>query len=400
LSIDKFEIEGFRFSAVGAGIKHADSDRLDLALIASERPAITVGVTTTNLVCAAPVTITRECLQRGISQALLINSGNANAYTGDSGLADALFLTKSVADRLGIAHELVVPMSTGVIGQPLPVDRMNAKIPELAALISASAFLDAASAILTTDTFPKTALVEKRLSNGPLKIVGMAKGAGMMAPNMATMLAVVLVNMRVEESYLRNVFARANSLTFNRITVDGDTSTNDTAIVMSGGSDQSKELLDNDTDRDLFSQGVLSVCANLARQIVKDGEGATKVVEVKVFGAPDEVSAARVSRRIAESPLVKTAFHGEDPNWGRIVCAAGSAGVKFDPSMIDLWIGSVQIVKSGILEVGDWEARAKQEMRYPEFSVSIDLKTGSAHATILTCDLSEEYVAINADYRS
>ncbi len=398
--MDKFEIEGFRFSAVGAGIKHADSDRLDLALIASERPATTVGVTTTNLVCAAPVTITRGCLQRGIAQALLINSGNANAYTGDSGLANALFLTKSVADSLGIAHELVVPMSTGVIGQPLPVDRMNAKISELTRLMNPSSFMDVASAILTSDTTPKTALVEKPLSNGPLKIAGMAKGAGMMAPNMATMLAVVLVNMSVEESYLRKVFAQANDLTFNRITVDGDTSTNDTAIIMSGGSNQSKALLDNDMDRNLFSQGLTSVCADLARQIVKDGEGATKVVEVRVFGAPDEFSAVRVSRRIAESPLVKTAFHGEDPNWGRIICAAGSAGVKFDPSKIDLWIGSVQIVKSGNLIAGEWEAQAKQEMRLPEFSISIDLKTGLAHATILTCDLSEEYVAINADYRS
>jgi glutamate N-acetyltransferase/amino-acid N-acetyltransferase len=400
LSIDRFQIEGFRFSAVAAGIKHADSNRLDLALIASARPAVTVGVTTTNLVCAAPVTITRECLKRGFSQALLINSGNANAYTGDSGLADALFLTKSVAERLGIAHQLVAPMSTGVIGQRLPIDRMNAKLPELVRSISSSAFLDAASAILTTDTVPKTAIVEERLSNGPLKIVGMAKGAGMMAPNMATMLAVILVNMRVEASYLRNVFVQANNITFNRITVDGDTSTNDTAIIMSGGSDQSKELQHNSTDRNLFSKSVLSVCENLARQIVKDGEGATKVVEVKVLGAPDEFSAARSARRIAESPLVKTAFHGEDPNWGRIICAAGSAGVEFDPSMIDLWIGSVQIIKSGALAASDWEERAKQEMSYPEFSVSIDLKAGSAEATILTCDLSEEYVKINADYRS
>ncbi len=397
---DKFEIEGFRFSAVGAGIKHADSDRLDLALIVSDHPTAAACVTTTNLVCAAPVTITRERLQSGEAQAILINSGNANAYTGDKGRSNALFLTSSVARTLGIEERLVIPMSTGVIGHHLPVDRMNAKVPELVSLLGPFNFQRAAIAILTTDTEPKTASFEEELSNGPLKIIGMAKGAGMMAPNMATMLAVILVNVRVEESYLQKVFVQANNVTFNRMTVDGDTSTNDTAVVMSGGSRQPRNLLDNDKDRKVFSGALLSICANLAKQIVKDGEGATKVVEVKVSGAPDENSATRVSRRIAESPLVKTAFHGEDPNWGRIVCAAGSAGVHFDPSKIDLWIGSVQIVKSGVVQSGDWEARAKMEMRKPEFSVLVDLKAGAAHASILTCDLSEEYVGINADYRS
>ncbi|MGC8603388.1 MAG: bifunctional glutamate N-acetyltransferase/amino-acid acetyltransferase ArgJ, partial [Desulfomonilaceae bacterium] len=390
----------FRFSSVAAGIKHAESDRLDLALIVSDNPATSVAVTTTNLVCAAPVTITRQRLKNGTAQAVLINTGNANAYTGDKGLADALFLTKSVADVLAVDENLVLPMSTGVIGQPLPVDRISAKIPKLVGRLNRSGLPQVASAMLTTDTVSKTASAEEKLSNGFLKIVGMAKGAGMIAPNMATMLAIILVNASVERSYLQKVFVRANDLTFNRITIDGDTSTNDTALVMSGGSKKSVALLDNERDLSKFSEALNRVCASLAKQIVKDGEGATKVVEVKVFGAPDEASAIRVSRRIAESPLVKTAFHGEDPNWGRIICAAGSAGVQFDPATIDLWIGQVQIVKTGVVQSGNCESLAKMEMANPEFSISLNLNTGPAKASILTCDLSEDYVGINADYRS
>lgn len=400
MSSSVFEIEGFSFSAVSAGIKRADSDRLDLGLIVSDSPAVTVGVTTTNIVCAAPVTITRERLQTGVSQVILVNSGNANAYTGCQGVANALSLTTAVASAMTVDENLVIPMSTGVIGLPLPVDRMKFRVPELVGSLSRSGFDKVASAIMTTDTQPKTACVDRTLSNGPLRIVGMAKGAGMIAPNMATMLAVILVDVLVERSFLSEVFVQINNVTFNRVTIDGDTSTNDTAIVMSGGCRQPRKLLDNVDDRNTFSQALFTVCQSLSRQIVQDGEGATKVVEISVLGAPDDNSATRIARRIAESPLVKTAFHGEDPNWGRIVCAAGSAGVSFDPAQLDLWIGDVQIVRSGVLESGDWENRAKQVMQNREFSVVLDLNAGPSKASILTCDLSEEYVGINADYRS
>jgi glutamate N-acetyltransferase / amino-acid N-acetyltransferase len=400
LSDQEFLIDGFQFSAVAAGIKKADVDRLDFALILSETPAVTVGVTTTNLVCAAPVTLTRDRLRAGVSQAVLINSGNANAFTGKAGISDAQSLSSILTERLGVQADLIIPMSTGVIGQRLPVDRMMARIPQLVSSLDKSSFLKVASAIMTTDTVLKTSISEKTLSNGSLKILGMAKGAGMIAPNMATMLAVILVDVRVERVYLQEVFSRINNVTFNRVTVDGDTSTNDTAVVLSGGSIRSRVLLDNMSDREIFYDALFDVCSSLAKQIVRDGEGASKLVEIKVLGAPDEPSAVKVSRRIAESPLVKTAFHGEDPNWGRIVCAAGSAGVSFDPSNIDLWIGSVQIVKSGVLKSDDWEIRAKQVMGKPEFSVLIDLKAGTSEASIFTCDLSAEYVGINADYRS
>jgi glutamate N-acetyltransferase/amino-acid N-acetyltransferase len=277
---------------------------------------------------------------------------------------------------------------------------MQEKLPELVKSLHASKFERVASAIMTTDTKPKIASSEKTLSNGPMKIIGMAKGAGMIAPNMATMLAVILVDVLVERSVLQKAFIDANRLTFNRVTIDGDTSTNDTALVLSGGSAFPRKLKTDISDLEIFSEALFDVCSSLANQIVKDGEGATKVVDIKVRGTYDEAAAEKVARRIAESPLVKTAFHGEDPNWGRIVCAAGSAGVSFDPSRIDLWIGTVQIVRSGRLLDGDWETQSKREMANPEFSVTIDLKEGPCEASILTCDLSEEYVEINADYRS
>jgi glutamate N-acetyltransferase/amino-acid N-acetyltransferase len=400
LSNSGFEIKGFRFSAVSAGIKRPDLVRPDFALIFSDHAAVTVGVTTTNLVCAAPVTVTRQRLLGGLSQAVLINSGNANAYTGESGIRDSLALASDAATLLSINEELVIPMSTGVIGQPLPLGRMQEKLPELVKSLHASKFERVASAIMTTDTKPKIASSEKTLSNGPMKIIGMAKGAGMIAPNMATMLAVILVDVLVERSVLQKAFIDANRLTFNRVTIDGDTSTNDTALVLSGGSAFPRKLKTDISDLEIFSEALFDVCSSLANQIVKDGEGATKVVDIKVRGTYDEAAAEKVARRIAESPLVKTAFHGEDPNWGRIVCAAGSAGVSFDPSRIDLWIGTVQIVRSGRLIDGDWETQSKREMANPEFSVTIDLKEGPCEASILTCDLSEEYVEINADYRS
>lgn len=400
MNYDIIEIDGFRFSSVSAGIKRPDLVRPDFALIVADRPAVCAGVTTTNLVCAAPVTVTRQRLKNGFSQAILINSGNANAFTGESGITDSLALVFDVASSLNIDEQLVIPMSTGVIGQPLPVDRMRKKIPELVNSLHPLGFEKVATAIMTTDTRPKIASSEKIVSNGPVKICGIAKGAGMIAPNMATMLAIILVDARVDASFLRKIFVDVNRSTFNRLTVDGDTSTNDTALVLSGGSDSALKLKGNSSDQDIFSDALLEVCSSLSRQIVKDGEGATKVVDVIVKGAQSEISAEKVARRIAESPLVKTAFHGEDPNWGRIVCAAGSAEVPFDPGRIDLWIGQTQVVRSGILVDEDWETPSKLEMKNPEFSITIDIKEGSWEVTITTCDFSEEYVGINADYRS
>ena len=393
-------IKGFKFSAIAAGIKHADSDRLDLGLVAAEVPAVAAGVTTTNLVCAAPVEITRRCLEKGLCRAVLINSGNANAYTGDSGRQDALDLNLAVAHHLGTNLELVIPMSTGVIGNPLPKERMLQRIPELVLGVDRGSFGDVATAMMTTDTRPKTVCLDGWTSNGPFRILGMAKGAGMIAPNMATMLALILTDIRVEVSFLRESILYANSKSFNSITVDGDTSTNDTLVVLAGGAPDALELGPGREDREIFSSMLDRACTDLSRQIVLDGEGATKAVEVQVCGAPDEDSARLVARAIAESPLVKSAFHGEDPNWGRIICSAGRAGVLFEPDRIDLFIGNVPIVRQGVLVQGDWESAAHEVMKAHEFSVLLDLKTGKGEAVMLTTDLSEEYVTINADYRS
>ncbi|MBI4965529.1 MAG: bifunctional glutamate N-acetyltransferase/amino-acid acetyltransferase ArgJ [Desulfomonile tiedjei] len=393
-------MDGFRFSAVAAGIKKAGTTRLDLALIVSEEPTTVAAVTTTNLVFAAPVAITRDRVAKGVSRGVLINSGNANAYTGERGLQDALDLTRGVAEALAIDADLISPMSTGVIGNPLPLDRMREAIPALVAGLDPYRYMDVAHAMMTTDTRPKTLLLEGSASTGPFRILGMCKGSGMIAPNMATMLAVILTDIRVEASFLRDCLIDANEASFNSVTVDGDTSTNDTLIVLSGGRGDAIELSPGRSDREAFRSLLQQACSDLARQIALDGEGTTKVVEVRITGAPSNAAAAKIARTIAESPLVKTAFHGEDPNWGRIICAAGRAGVSFDPDRIDLYIGDVPIVKDGLLVEGDWESAAHKTMCAKEFAVLLDLKSGSSEARILTTDLSEEYVTINADYRS
>jgi len=392
-------MNGFRFSAVPAGIKHPDSDRLDLGLIVAESEASAAAVTTTNLVCAAPVTITRQRIAKGVCRAVLVNSGNANAYTGERGIADTLSLTAAVARDLGISDELVVPMSTGVIGNPLPVERIVGRIPELVGKLDSNGLMDVARAIMTTDTRPKITSLESRAASVPFRLVGLAKGAGMIAPNMATMLAVVLADVRVEAAFLKEVLVDAAERTFNSITVDGDTSTNDTLLVLAGGA-PGCPALSSAADRKAFALLLNDACTDLAHQLVQDGEGATKLVTITVRGAANGQTAARIARVIAESPLVKTAFHGEDPNWGRIIAAAGRAGVPFDPDRIDLFIGDAAIVKHGVLVAGDWESGAHTIMKASEFSITLDLKSGDDQATMLTTDLSEEYVTINADYRS
>jgi glutamate N-acetyltransferase/amino-acid N-acetyltransferase len=393
-------IQGFRFAAVAAGVKKAGTDRLDVGLIVADAPTVTAGVTTTNLVAAAPVQITRSRLSKGICQAVLANSGNANAYTGERGLQDALALTKKAADRMQIDPELVIPMSTGVIGNPLPIERISDRIPELVSKLNPQGFMDVAHAIMTTDTVPKTVSLDGELSTGPFRMVGMAKGAGMMAPNMATMLAVILTDVRVEPKLLKDCLIASNRMSFNCITVDGDTSTNDTLVVMAGGKPDAPLLGELASDKEVFASMLSEACTSLARAIVMDGEGATKLVEVQVIGAPNNEAATITARKIAESPLVKTAFHGEDPNWGRILCAAGYAGVPFDPDKVDLFIANVPIVRNGLLVQEDWETAAHNAMKAREFSVLLDLKSGDGKARFLTTDMSEEYVTINADYRS
>ncbi len=393
-------LDGFRFGAVSAEVKKIGAIRLDFALILTDRPAIVAGVTTQNLVHAAPVKLTRNVISNGMCQAVMVNSGNANAYTGEAGERDAELLVEKLGHELSIDPGLIVPMSTGVIGARLPVDRMASRIPELTRSLSPAGFHDVAQAIMTTDTVSKTVQKTGVLSNGTFKIIGMCKGAGMIAPHMATMLAILMTDIRVDQSFLVSTFRHCCDVSFNCVTIDGDTSTNDTAIVISGGAQDSRDLPDNPQDRHIFSSALQEACISLAEQIVMDGEGATKIVEIRVVSAADDDSAFRVARKIAESPLVKTAFHGEDPNWGRIICAAGNSGITFDPASVDLRIGDTPVVVNGKLVEGDWEKRAHQAMQERRFAVTLDLKIANGRATMLTSDFSEEYVTINADYRS
>lgn len=391
---------GFRFSAVSARIKRQDLERLDVALIVADRPATSAAVTTKNLVAAAPVELTRERMRGGLCRAILINSGNANAYTGSQGKADAVSLTKDIASALGEDPGLVIPMSTGVIGIPLPVERIRPRIPDLVDGLDHGSYEDVAKAMLTTDTKTKLVDLTGEVSSGPFHVLGMAKGSGMIAPYMATMLAVILVDIRVEPSVLRAALREATDVSFNIITVDGDMSTNDTVVCLTGGSVNSRHLGGNAKDREVLSEVLSQACLSLAKQIIFDGEGATKAVQIHVEGTPSNGEAAKVARTIGESCLVKTALHGEDPNWGRIISSAGRAGVHFDPDLLDLFIGDVQIIASGNLVGGDWEKRAAQVMKQREFQIRLDLRSGPGKGTILTSDLSEEYVSINADYRS
>lgn len=400
MDVSDLMIDGFRFSAVAAGIKQPDADRLDMGLIVADIPAVAAQVSTTNLVCAAPVRITRERVANGRCSAVLVNSGNANAFTGELGYGDAVELTRSVAQELSVDPDLVIPMSTGVIGNRLPVERMKARIPDLVRSLSPEGLPAVARAMMTTDLKPKTTSMRTAASGYPIRMIGVAKGSGMIAPNMATMLAVILTDVKVDRRFLNEALQEATRKSFNVITVDGDTSTNDTVAVLAGGHGSAKELGTSQKEREAFSRLLDEACMDLAHQIVRDGEGATKLVTVRVRGARDASAAAIVARTIAESLLVKTAFHGEDPNWGRIVCAAGRAGVIFDPDLVDLFIGDVPIVVDGALVTDEWELPAHAVMKQREFSVVLDLKSGPGEAAFLTTDLSREYVTINADYRS
>jgi glutamate N-acetyltransferase/amino-acid N-acetyltransferase len=328
-----------------------------------------------------------------------MNSGNANAYTGKEGYRDAIKLTQSVAEKLNVNPQHVIPMSTGVIGHRLPMERMLDRINGLVAGLSSTSFMDVAHAIMTTDTRPKTVSLTVDTDGGPVKIVGMAKGAGMIAPNMATMLSIMLVDAEVALTDLNAIAGSAADKTFNRITIDGDTSTNDTFIVLAGGRTDCTKI-SGSKDLELLSDAMEHAAWSLSKQILQDGEGTTKIIEIRVRGADSADDAKKIARKIAESPLVKTAFHGEDPNWGRIICAAGNAGCNLNPDVLELRVGDVVLVQEGAPASGEWEQAAHAVMKQPEFTVVLDLHMGESEESVWTTDLSEEYVGINADYRS
>ncbi|HLO27348.1 MAG TPA: bifunctional glutamate N-acetyltransferase/amino-acid acetyltransferase ArgJ [Geobacteraceae bacterium] len=392
------EIKGFKFAAVEAAIKKPG--RLDLGLISSDVPAHVAAVFTTNKVKAAPVLLDMERVKAGTCRALVVNSGNANACTGMQGMADAVETARLVATRLGVAEEAVLVASTGVIGMPLPMDRLRSAIPELVDRLGNCALDDIAAAIMTTDTFPKMELRRGSAGGEEFTVAGVAKGAGMIMPNMATMLAFVVTDAAVDPAFLQQVFRSGVERSFNAITVDGDTSTNDTALIMANGRAGNPPLKAGTPDAALFTALLDDILMSLAKQIVLDGEGATKFVEIRIRGAVSNADAKLAAMAVANSCLVKTAFFGQDANWGRIFCAVGYSGAEVDQTRTDLFLDDVQMVKGGVFAGGDAEARGTDVLHRKEFSVTVDLKLGEGEATVYTSDLSYDYVKINADYRT
>lgn len=388
---------GYRFSGMASGIKK--SGKLDLGLIVSDHPADCAGVFTQNKVIAAPLLLTKPRVAKGKCQAILINSGNANACTGAAGLQAATKTLELLAGELQLANGLVSVASTGVIGELLPFDPFRDGIPQLVNNLSTDQVTTVAEAMMTTDAFSKIAVAtEKGAQN--YRILGIAKGAGMIHPNMATMLGFVLTDAKLHPQLLKSALQKAVERSFNSITVDGDTSTNDMVLLLANGAANSAVIEPATVEAEIFTQHLERVLLDLAKMIVKDGEGATKLVQIRVIGAESEKTARKAARSVATSSLVKTAFFGEDANWGRIIAAVGYSGIDIDPNRIDISFNQTPVAVDGMAVGSEQEAEATKVLQLDEFVVTIDLHLGEAESSYYTSDLSYEYVKINADYRS
>jgi glutamate N-acetyltransferase/amino-acid N-acetyltransferase len=393
--------KGFRAAGISAGIKA--TKKLDLALVVSETPATAAAMFTQNKVQAAPVLVCKEHIQKsgGVVRAIVVNSGCANACTGDLGMADAHTMAAETATLIGCPVEQVLVASTGVIGVNLPMDRVRSGIPQAFAALSDSQGPQAAQAIMTTDPFPKESCTTIMIGGKTVTIGGMAKGSGMIGPDMAalphaTMLAFLTTDAAVPQPLLSRALAEVVEDTFNAITVDGDTSTNDAVILLANGASGATI---GDAEYAAFAKALRSVCLELALGIVRGGEGATKLVTVTVSGAASGDEARRTAKAIANSLLVKTAIHGGDPNWGRLIAVAGRAGVAFDPSRAKVTIGPTVLFDNGRPH-DERASEAAEYLKRKELAISVDLGAGSAVSTVYTCDLSAEYVRINAEYRT
>lgn len=393
-------VPGFRVAGVSAGIKARGG--ADLALIEIAPTATAAAVFTTNRCRAAPVVLARERVAATEPRYLLINSGNANAGTGDAGLQDAAACCQALADLVGCPAAAVLPYSTGVIGERLPVAKLAAALPDAVARLRDDGWHDAARAIMTTDIVLKGCSRGVDLGDASLTVTGIAKGSGMIHPKMATMLAFICVDARLSRHLLAALLKGAVDESFNRITVDGDTSTNDAVTLVASGR-TGPEISDPGSPEYLRLQtAVVGVCRELAQAIVRDGEGATKFITLVVEGAASEADAQRVAFRVANSPLVKTACFAGDPNWGRILAAVGSAGVdRLDAAKVGIYLGDVRVVTGGALDAGYREEQGKAAMAADELTIRIDLgEAADARTRVWTCDYSYDYVRINASYRS
>lgn len=389
--------KGFRAAAMYCGIRKV---KKDLALIVSDEPATVAAVFTLNRTQAAPLLVDKMQLQKSsLCSAVLINSGNANACTGERGWNDAWDSVKAVAESLQLPQEQVLVSSTGVIGQYMPTEKILPAIKVLKAQLNTTGNRDVAEAIMTTDTYPKEVAVKFTMGNTIVTLGGVAKGSGMIAPNMATMLAFITSDVAIPQPLLSIALRRANDRSFNRITVDGDMSTNDMVIVMANGRAGNVPLTENSEEFQLFSAALEYVMIKLAKMIARDGEGATKLIEIMVKGARGEEEAVQAARSVANSNLVKTAIHGADANWGRILAAVGSSGIDFNPDMVEISFADVPVLKPNYEIVLD-ESKAREVLQRETVLVVVDLHQGNQFARFWTCDLTKEYVHINASYRS
>jgi glutamate N-acetyltransferase/amino-acid N-acetyltransferase len=393
-----FKVPGFLFSGISASIKK-DGKR-DLGLIYSEIPAQVAGLFTSNSVKAASVQLNLNRINGGLCQAIVINSGNANACTGTQGLRDAGRVSSLVAKGLGVKEKLVFTASTGVIGVPLPMRRIEERIPKLIEALSPEGWMNTAQAIMTTDTFPKVEVATCRIKGRQVKLCGMVKGAGMIRPELATMLSFLATDANFGAPLLQRMLRKAVEESFNRITVDGENSTNDMVLLLANGRASHPFSKSMGRDGEIFQTMLSEVCNHLAEKVIRDGEGATKFIEILIRGARHKEDAKRAAYTIAHSPLVKTAFFGEDANWGRILCALGHSGARINPDRIDVFFDRSPIVRNGISKGARFEERAGQILKKKAFKVTVDLHQGKNQFSVLTTDLSLDYVKINASYRS
>lgn len=390
---------GFKAGTAAAAIKSKKPGRKDIALIYSEVSCVAAGVFTTNIFKAAPVLISQQHLQHNKIQAVVINSGNANACTGEQGLSDAKKMTEIAAKTLNLAPENIIVSSTGVIGVPLPMEKITTGISKAANNLANKNGTEAATAIMTTDTFSKEIAIEFELNGKKIILGGMAKGSGMICPNMATTLGFITCDANIDKTTLQIALQNAVKKTFNMISVDGDTSTNDMVLILANGLAQNVEIKWETPEYVEFYQALEYVLLYLAKQVVRDGEGATKLLEVQIQNAKTELQAQSAAKAICNSMLVKTALFGEDANWGRIVCALGYSGAEFNPDTIDLYLGDIALLQKGKNQTY-CETAAKKILAQSEIVIKANLNSGMAQACAWGCDLSYDYVKINGAYRS
>ena len=390
--------QGFKAAGIKAGIKK--SGNRDLAVIYSEQPAAVAGTFTQNAVAAAPVYVSKEVVAGGKAQAIVANAGCANACTGAQGMQDAKKMAQLTAAALGIDAGTVIVASTGVIGVNLPMDKLETGIEQAVTELSTDGSANAGSAIITTDTYSKTCAVEFELGGEKVRMGAVAKGSGMIQPNMATMLAFITTDVAIAQPLLQKALSDIVEVSFNMISIDGDMSTNDMAIVMANGAAGNKEITSADeSDYKVFYQNLKEICQLLSQEIAADGEGATKFLTINVKGASSSADAKAVAMSIAKSPLVKTAFFGEDPNWGRVICAIGYAGVTMIPEKTTVAFGGVPVFAAGMGAKASPEA-LRAVMEEHDIVIDVEMGLGDGEATVWSCDLSYEYVKINGEYHT